>query len=387
MAEMSAFFVHDFFLKLRAEFSGRSWMFWSSLAGLVIFFALLRWNNFNAPLIQDEGEYAYSAQILKEGVAPYEHAFIQKPPMVIYSYLLADLLMPDFFWSPRLLAYGFVALATMLLGFIARLEFGKGFAMPVMWLVTPMILLPGIQQFTANTEMFMLLPLIGTVAVYCYSRKIGFRPRHWFLAGMLGATTLLYKYTALPVLGFTFLVWFVETWRATRNAGFLIRCCAALALGGIIAAAMELGFFLAHDGGAALWDCTVRFNRDYVASANFSFLVFLKKLKSFGVDWWFCGLLGIGAVCRMTRRLWFWAAMLACAVVSTGASRLGHYYIIMMPFWALLAAVGLNNAAIILSGRQPSSVDKIKNWILSLAVFFLILPDVLPLSLSPEVFA
>ncbi len=272
MTQMSACLAHNFSQKFRAVFAGRSWTFWASVVGLLIFFVVLRWNNFNAPLTRDEGEYAYSAQILKAGIAPYEHAFIQKPPMVIYSYLFADLLMPGVFWSPRLLACGFVALATILLGFIARLEFGKGFALSAMWLVTPMILLPGIEQFPANTEMFMLLPLLGTLAIYCYSRKNGHCPSHWFWAGLLGATTLLYKYTALPVLGFIFLAWLVESWRATRNIKKMIHCCAALALGGMIAAAMELGFFLVHDGGATLWDCTVRFNRDYAASSNFSFI-------------------------------------------------------------------------------------------------------------------
>ncbi len=41
---------------------------------------------------------------------PYEHAFIQKPPMIIYSYALAHFLLPHIFWAPRLLAYLFVAL-------------------------------------------------------------------------------------------------------------------------------------------------------------------------------------------------------------------------------------------------------------------------------------
>ncbi|HEY5042669.1 MAG TPA: hypothetical protein VIK53_11770 [Verrucomicrobiae bacterium] len=379
--------AHNFSQRLRAGLAGRSWTFWLSCIGLAALFLLLRWNNFNAPLIRDEGEYAYSAQILKQGIAPYDHAFIQKPPMVIYSYFLADWLMPDIFWSPRLLACGFVALATLLLGCIARLEFGEGFAWPVMWLVTPMILLPGIGQFTANTEMFMLLPLTGTFAVYCYSRKNGLHPQHWFWAGLMGATTLLYKYTALPVLGFMFLAWLVETWRTTRDARFLIRCCAALVLGGIIATVSELGFFLAHDGGATLWDCTVRFNRDYVASNNFSFLAMWQRLKALGADWWFLCLPGLGVFCQMTRRLWFWVATLACAVVSTGASSFEHYYIVLMPFGALLAAVGVNNLSMILSKRAPAAAVKIKNGILFLAVFMLFLPDAPWLSLSPEAFA
>ena len=88
------------------------------------------------------------------------------------------------FWAPRLLAYVFVALATVLLGFIARLEFGKGFALPAMWLATPMILLPGIDQFPANTEMFLLLPLLATVAIYCFSHQQGISTAILVLGGV-----------------------------------------------------------------------------------------------------------------------------------------------------------------------------------------------------------
>ena len=114
--------------KCRALWVEQGWPFWIGIIGLVALFVLLRWNNFNVPLIRDEGDYAYSGQLLIRGLAPYEHAFVQKPPLVIYSYALSNLLLPDLFWSPRLLAYLFVALATALLGYIARLEFGKGFA-------------------------------------------------------------------------------------------------------------------------------------------------------------------------------------------------------------------------------------------------------------------
>ena len=86
---------------------------WLASLGLALLFIGLRWNNCNAPLTRDEGEYAYAGWLLLHGGIPYEQAFIQKPPMVFYSYLLADRLLPQVSWSPRLLAGGFMALATV----------------------------------------------------------------------------------------------------------------------------------------------------------------------------------------------------------------------------------------------------------------------------------
>lgn len=89
------------------------WSQWLGILGLAVLFLALRWNNYDAPLGRDEGEYAYSAHLLIQGVAPYQHAFIQKPPMVVYSYAFSELLLPHFFWSPRLLSALFEGGATV----------------------------------------------------------------------------------------------------------------------------------------------------------------------------------------------------------------------------------------------------------------------------------
>jgi hypothetical protein len=364
-----------------------SWVFWLGIIGLAALFLLLRWNNFNAPLIRDEGEYAYAAQRLVQGELPYEHSFVQKPPLVIYSYLLADLLAPQVFWSSRLLAGAFMALATVLLGFIARREFGQGFALPAMWLMTPMVLLPGVDQFTANTEMFLLLPLLGFFAVYSQGRLRNHLPKYWFAAGLLAATTLLYKYTALPLVVLVFAVWSVEQWRSAKNIKSFLHCWGAALLGGSLAAVVELGIFLLHDGGATLWDCTVTFNRHYVASDNFSWLGISIKLKSFWATWWILFLLAGAAFLKPRPRLWFWTAAFLCAVVATGASYYGQYYLLLMPFWALLAVAGIHALAELIGRKSTLSLHQIRLGLIALAVVLVLLPDLPWLTLSRETFA
>ncbi|HWF20235.1 MAG TPA: hypothetical protein VG754_13280, partial [Verrucomicrobiae bacterium] len=89
---------------------------WLSCIGIIVLFVALRWNNYDAPLIRDEGEYFYSAALLKQGIAPYANSFLQKPPMIIYTYAFATTVLPNSYWSARFLAYLFVALTTVLLG-------------------------------------------------------------------------------------------------------------------------------------------------------------------------------------------------------------------------------------------------------------------------------
>ena len=365
----------------------QSWKSWTCLFGLAALFLLLRWNNFNAPLTRDESEYAYAAQTLKAGGAPYQDAFIQKPPMVVYSYWLADSLLPGQFWAPRVLSALFVAGAAALLGLIARREFGGGSAMSAMWFVTPMVFLPNMEQFTANTEEFLLLPLLGVFAIHVWGRGHPPAPRLWFAAGFLAATTLLYKYTALPLLFWVFGVWLFETWRQRAGVKSTVQCVGALVGGGFLAAMLELGFFLHRDGGAALWDCTVTFNRHYLASNNFGWLGVQDKWNTFLHSWWILLLLVAAAFMKVTPRLWFWCGALVCAGLATGGSTGGHYYILLTPFWALLAAAGVQALADFLSRRSTFTIGQARAALTSLTLVLLLLSDASWLSLPPKTFA
>jgi hypothetical protein len=373
--------------KCRALWVEQGWPFWIGIIGLVALFVLLRWNNFNVPLIRDEGDYAYSGQLLIRGLAPYEHAFVQKPPLVIYSYALSNLLLPDLFWSPRLLAYLFVALATALLGYIARLEFGKGIALPAMWLMTPMVLLPEIEQFPASVEMFMLFPVLATVAIYCHVRRQEHQPQHWywFAAAFFAVTALLYKYTALPVLAFTFAAWFIEIQQKAVNKGSILRCLAFGFAGAVTAAAIEVGYFFVHDGGAGLWESTVLFNRYYLASGPFGLTCLIIRFKIFWSYWWILFFIPWTGLLLRNRRIWFWLGMLLCAFLATGMSLYGQYYIILMPFWALLSTMGIRALASQLNKWLATSVW-LGNLLATVVVILVIRPDVPSLLCTPARF-
>jgi hypothetical protein len=355
------------------------------LFGLVLLFFVLRWNNYDAPLTPDEGEYAYSAQLLTAGLTPYEHAFMQKPPMIIYSYALSHFLLSNYFWSPRILAGLFAALATVLLGWIAHLEFGKGFAFPVMWLATPMILLPGITQFSANTEIFLLLPLLAMTAIYVHSRQRGHAPQYCFAGAFLGVTTLLYKYTALPMVLFLWANWLFEIYRL-QNKKLFWRCFAFSSLGAISAALVILGFFLVRDHGAALWECTVRFNRYYLATGTFGLAGLRVNLDSLWDHWWILFFIPCAALVKPKPRVGFWFGMLLCAFLSTGASWYGQYYIPIMPFLALLTAIGIQSMASPVARRLARPQKWIEHGLLCIVMIILLLPDMLWLTYTPEKF-
>jgi hypothetical protein len=360
---------------------------WLGLLGLAFLFVLLRWNNFNAPLTRDEGEYAYAARLLLGGSAPYEHSFLQKPPMVAYSYALAGILAPDVFWFPRILAGVFAALATVLLGDIARREFGPGVALPAMWLMTPMILLPELDQFIANTEMFMLLPLLAAAAVYVRSRHGNGGAAHWLAAGILASITICYKYTAFPLLAFVFAVWSFEEWRGGKSPRSIAGHWLVALSGGTVAAAIVLAPFLLRDGGKRLWECTVVFNRFYAVSAGFGMAGLWLMLGEFWRFWWILFLAPCLLVIKLERRVWFWAMLFLGAWMVTAGSRYGHYYIAVMPFWALLAAVALRDFAGWVAAKVSQSLHWLRLALAGVVVLGVCAPDAGWLIRTPQQFA
>ena len=91
----------------------------------LIFFTALRWNHFSAPMERDEGVYAYSSWIMRDGINPYEYSFPYKPPMIIYTYLLGQVLLGDNVVAVRVIAFVFSLVTVILVGLIAKKEFGK----------------------------------------------------------------------------------------------------------------------------------------------------------------------------------------------------------------------------------------------------------------------
>ena len=358
---------------------------WLGILGIAVLFALLRWNNLGAPLTRDEGEYAYAAQLLIHGSVPYESSFLQKPPMVAYCYAVAQLMAPHAFWLPRLLAGVFAALATLLLGSIARREFGAGVALPAMALMTPMVLLPGIEQFIANTEMFMLLPLMATVAVYVHNRD-GARVA-WLAAGALAGLTLCFKYTAFPFLAVVFVAWSLDAWRTRSSLGALSSRWLSALLGCVVTAAIVLAPFLLRDGGKRLWECTIVFNRFYAASSEFGSTEVLERIREFARSWWILFLIPLGLLVERRTRVWFWAVMFLAGWITTAGSYYGHYYIAIMPFWALLVAVALRDLAAWAARKMAQPEDRMRRALTAVVLCFVFLPDARWMIRTKEQFA
>ena len=165
----------------------------------------LQWNWFAMPLERDEGEYAYAAWLMRTGKGlPYKDSFLQKPPMIVYTYGLVEALAPESDKVGFRVAGFLAALATAgLLWGIGRHESGGRAGVWAAWLWVVFL-----QQMTmfnsvaANVEKFMVVPMLGAMVAVGAGER---RPWRWALAGAATGMAVLYKPICVPVLGVYFL--------------------------------------------------------------------------------------------------------------------------------------------------------------------------------------
>lgn len=346
-----------------------------SLVALVFFFIILRWNSVNAPLIRDEGEYAYAAQLLLKGNLPYVEAFIQKPPLIIYSYAVAQILHLGIYWGPRVLADLCLILATLLLGHVVKRDFGTRAGLIAMWLFTIMVFQAGFEQFTANVEMFLVLPLMGVVALYQTKKDRGCG----LVAGFLTAAAVLYKPTALLPLIFLLGVWLYEK-RTYRLVVEII-------LGGLLGIVLSLGYFWWRGGLSSLLTAVITYNQQYVLAGAGGLAGFWQYFLQTAAAWWPVVLLLIWYLYARPQRWWFYLGLFVTAVIGTGGGLYSHYFIPATLFLAAITAIAIETLSVKLAQDFQIKIFKLGLAITAIVLLVIAWPAKDWVFLSPAEFS
>jgi 4-amino-4-deoxy-L-arabinose transferase-like glycosyltransferase len=367
------------FLKFKNWFNFRNSIL---LIIFLLFFFLLRWNSFSAPFERDEGEYAYSAWIMRQGLMPYENSFMQKPPMIIYTYMIGQIFDSTGIVSPRILVFLSLLITTLLLGIIAWKNWGVKAFWITIFLVTPMLALPINTPFAANIENFMLLPLMGLIAVYTLVNKSSLWA--WFLAGILTSVTILYKPVALPIIGFILSVWIFESYKDLKNLRTLLVRLSLLVLGGVMTTILVLLPFLLTQTIDKLIESAFTYNLSYAGFEGFGISNIFKYFGGRYIRYYWPLYLFLGYfLYKRPKKWWFWFGLLISSLLSVYSSPMGHYYILIMPFWALIAAWSLSN--LVKSNLLKKYLSKNALWfITTLVIVIIVFPFRMQLGKTPK---
>jgi len=166
------------------------------IAGLVLITAAVRIPLLGVPFERDEGEYAYIAWRLGHNELPYRDWVDQKPPAIFWVYRAALTLPLDPIRAVHLAALLFSAASTCALFSLAQRFMNRFWAFAAAALFGLLSVDPFAQGTAANTEIFMLLPII--LSQIAFLKSINTPRNVWLMlaCGALSGVAITFKQVA-----------------------------------------------------------------------------------------------------------------------------------------------------------------------------------------------
>ncbi|MBN1128946.1 MAG: glycosyltransferase family 39 protein [Chitinispirillaceae bacterium] len=323
------------------------------LLAAVILFVLSYWNSFSMPFERDEGEYAFAAWVLDEGGVPYVDTFLQKPPLIVYVYWLAHKIGPFTLWAPRLMLALFNVFTLLFLFLFVKKQAGAIPGMATVLMAIPLLSARAFTGVAANTEPFMLMPLTGLLVLSFYKTGSA-KAWVWLLAGACAAFALLFKPIAALPAAAILVYWCLRQYKQQHSIRLLTRNTLLCVCGGAGTTAAVLLPILLRGGIDEFWFQTVVYNARYIRSFNTTFpSSFYFFLGVFWDLWWPLVVLALASVILRPRHwIFLWVAVLL-SLLTVMRSSLGHYYLMVAPFFVCIASLTLARLWHLMGARIP----------------------------------
>ena len=236
---------------------------WLILASALVLFLALRVRVVSMPFERDEGEYAYIAQRVPAGDAPYRAAFFQKTPGTVFVYAAAFEIFGQSVEAVHITLYVWSVLTAWLLSLLVR-RLSDSLAAALSVLVFAVISVdPRLLATAANTEQFALLPVAAGLLTYLYARQTG-RRVWWFACGAACIAAFWFKQVALAPAG-VIAIWALGSLIAggRRSAGRHLMNWFVWACGALAVSAPILAYLVLNNAWDDFVYCVFRHNMDY----------------------------------------------------------------------------------------------------------------------------
>ena len=318
-------------------------------AGIVLLVLALRMPLLGIPFERDEGEYAYIGWRLQHNELPYRDWFDQKPPAIFWVYRLALSLPLEPVRAVHFVGLLFSAAASCALFFIGLRFMSRFWAWIAAALFAVLATDPLIQGQAANTELFMLLPLIlSQVALLRAASNSKRTVLFMILAGALTGVAITFKQVAAVnwffLVGlYPFFVAAKERWRGAL-AFVIWSATGMIAVLGFVA----LYFWLRHGLQDLIYNVFTH-NLEYVSAvrASVRFRLCQNTLALLGrtqMIVWIAAAAGLASLLLTNRPKWclFLAGWIVTSMIGVSASGyfFPHYFQQLLPPLALAAAAG-----------------------------------------------
>jgi len=333
------------------------------LAIVILFFSLIRIRLLNFPLERDEGEYAYSGQLMLQGIAPYSLAYNMKLPGTYAAYALV---MAVFGESPAGIHAGLLLtnvatvillflLAKKLFGPLAGLAAGSSYAL----LSTS----ESVLGLAGHATHFVVLTALAGILILLHAIESK-RTALYFASGLLLGVAFLCKQPGLFFFLFGALFSIAMEWRAGKDWLALVRRLGIYSAGTIIPLAVTCVVLFFAGTLGKMWFWTFSYGTQYASALTFSegwqqFSTMAFSVVEPAAFVWILAAIGLAALAwdsRIWRHAIFAIGFLffSWAAVCPGFYFRQHYFILVLPAVCLFIGIAVNSAAHELSQRLPS---------------------------------
>jgi Dolichyl-phosphate-mannose-protein mannosyltransferase len=341
-------------VKPSADYSEKAlragWWILSAVAIALVF--LIRIRFLNLPLERDEGEYAYTGQLMLQGIPPYKLAYNMKLPGTAAAYAL---LMSIFGQTIAGVHLGLMLInaATIVLIFLLGrrlLDTIAGLAAAGAYAV--LSVMPYVLGTAAHATHFVVVAVLGAVLLLLRSED---RPSlaALFGSGGLFGIALLMKQPAIFFIPFAAAWLVMRGFRARHAWNSILMRTAVLVLGAIVPILVTC-FFLWWTGVfEKFWFWTIDYAGQYGSQVSPSegVQIFFNRLPNIvGPAWplWIVAALGLLAfgLTKLRPAAGFAGAFLVFALLATapGFYFRPHYFIVTLPAVALLGGAAVAGA-------------------------------------------
>lgn len=305
-------------------------VFWGVFATALVS-VLLRVPFLSVPMITDEGGYAYVAKFWSDDYQLYRDIPFDRPQLIFWLYRAAFVLFGTDVESIRLFAAFYNAATVVAVFLLCRRIHSTREGLIGAGLFAVFSVSPSIEGFTANAELFMLLP--GVVAAHLTF------DRRWFSAGLVGAIAVLLKPSGAAAFAL------IGAWVLVVGAPWL-RSWGLGALGalvGVLPSVVHGTWIGAEHFWASIALRLGLYNAETVAAST-QWRGMRSGLEITLPAWAFLALAaGLGAVRRAGPErsfaaLWLLASLLG---IAAGGWWRQHYFMQLIPPLCLLASAGL----------------------------------------------
>jgi 4-amino-4-deoxy-L-arabinose transferase-like glycosyltransferase len=323
---------------------------WAVLLATLVLFGLIRYRLRDMPLERDEGEYAYSGQLLLHGIPPYNLAYNLKLPGIYAAYAI---ILRVFGETAAGIHCGLIvvnAATLVLLYLLVAPLFGRLAAMVSACSWALFSAGSSVMGFEAHATNFVLPPAILGILLLVRARM-----RWWILllSGVSSGVAVLVKQHGAFFVLFCLLYLFLAAGKGQDALRLLVWRAAVYVAGAALPYAITCVLLYRVGAFAQFWFWTVSYAGEYskmgARRALHAFTESSSAIVAQTAPIWILAALGLTTLWwgRSARRhSHFLGLLLFCSFLSLcpGAYFRPHYFVLILPVAAILTGVAVSSA-------------------------------------------